>query len=451
MSPARRAAHDALLHVERGARLEDVLRGRPLLRELRGPDARLAHELVNGCVKRRATLDAVLARVSRPSLRRTDPRVLAALRLGAYQLLFLDRVPSHAAVDESVRLVGGSGPRTRGYVNAVLRGVAVRGPQLLSDLGGDDDASVAARLSYPLWLVQALRAEWGAERGIALLEAGNAAAERCLRVDPRCGTIAEVASALACDGVEITAPSAPWPSYVPWALLYDGEPLESTAAYHEGWVTAQSRAAQLVVEVAAGVAPQPRRVADLCAAPGLKTAQLAASFPEGNILACESEAHRCHELRGTLKRLHATNVRVVCRDARSLPVSLDGDVDLAVVDAPCTGLGTLSGRPDLRWRKRPRDAARLSGLQSGLVHRAARLLRAGGVLVYAVCTLTRVETLDVVEGSLQEDGLESISLGERYPDVAHPDSPQYLQTLPDRDGTSGFFIAALRKPDRMEK
>jgi 16S rRNA (cytosine967-C5)-methyltransferase len=450
LSSARRAAHDALLHLEaQSAHFEVVMRTEPAMTALDPRDAGLAWELVAGVTRRRLTLDAVLESYSDHPLSRLDRRARAALRLGAYQLLFLERVPAHAAVDESVLLVSPLGRRTSGFVNAVLRRIAAGGAARLAGLTeGEGTGSLALRYSCPEWLVARWIAEWGSVRTHDLLASSVRVPERCLRVNRLIGEPADARGRLLQEGIETSGfdDKTLWGHVVPDALLYAGGSLERTASYRDGLVSPQSRAAQLVGIVAAAAAPEAAHVADLCAAPGGKTSHLAAQLPGSRILAVEADESRAGVLRETLARLHAAAVEVDVADARALPAELDAGFDLVLLDAPCSGLGTLAERPDLRWRRRPDDIPRLAAMQRALAARAARLLRPGGALVYAVCTLTPEETLDVVKPLAVEAGLVFDDLGAGYPTLRHPQSGATLLVAPDRDGTSGFFIARLRRP-----
>jgi 16S rRNA (cytosine967-C5)-methyltransferase len=441
VSPARRAAHAALLRAASShSHLDLNPTAVPELRELDSRDAALAMELAAGTLKRRGTLDAVLERCSAHPLKKISTAALAALRMGAYQLLYLDRVPAHAAVGESVALVGREGAGTRGFVNAVLRRVSADGRDILTELtSGEDLKSVALRHSYPLWLARLWTDELGGQAAAELMEAGNCAPERCLRVNRLAGTPEAAIERLATDGVTATPVEG-----FPEALVITGPPMERTAAFREGLVTPQSRGSQLAGRVAAEAAAPGGAVADLCAAPGLKTAQLAAAQP-ARLLAVEADEHRAAELRLTLERLRVSRAEVTVGDALDLPVQEDGAFDAVLLDAPCTGLGTLSSRADLRWRRYRADVDRLADLQRRLLRRAAALVRPGGALTYSVCTLTRAETLEVIDDLLSCGGWALDDLGAQFPAFAHPERGDALLTWPPRDHTTGFFITRLRR------
>ena len=443
VSPARAAAFGVLCRLRRsGARLDDTATSLPELSALSAADRGLANELVNGTVKRRASLDAVLGSYTKAPLERADPDVVDALRLAAFQLLFLDRVPAYAAVDDAVTLATARVARSRGFVNAVLRRVAAEGRDKLAELGaGDDDRAWAVRLSYPRWVVRLLRDELGDGRAARVLVAANEAPERCLRANGLRGGRAAAADVLAAEGYH-TAGTAGLPD----ALLYDGPPLERSRAFAGGFVTPQSRGSQIAGVVAAGsVAAPGAHLLDVCAAPGAKTSQLAALLPGARLTAVEVDEARAAGLKANLARLGADAVDVVCADALELPASWDGTFDAVLLDAPCSGLGTLASRADLRWRRRAADVARLAGVQSALLARAAALVRPGGALIYAVSTVTRAETLDVVEPLLASGGWAADDLGSVWPGLAHPKAGGFLLVLPPDMGSTGFFIARLRR------
>lgn len=441
-APARRAAWRALVRVGAGqARLDDTRASLPELDGLNDRDRRLATELVVGTVKRRATLDAVIASFCDSPTMRVETDVREALRLSAYQLLFLDRVPPHAAVDDGVALVSRRGRRTRGFVNAVLRAVARHGRRRLAELTSDDDREARALLwSCPPWLVARLEADLGREAAARLLAAANAAPERCLRVNTLRGDLAAAVAALGDAG--FTAERAP---ALPDALLYDGPPLERSRPFLAGRVTAQARASQLAGLVAAEGVTAPRALLDLCAAPGSKTAQLAAAHPDARIVAVDVDPARVAALRANLRRLGAERVEVREADAVRLPPGDVGAFDGVLVDAPCTGLGTLGTRPDLRWRRREGDVARIAAQQRRLLAAGAAYVRPGGSLTYAVCTVTRVETVAVVDALLGDGGWTVDDLGAAYPDAAHPANGAFLLALPPDWGSTGFFVARLRR------
>ena len=442
VGPARAAAWHALLRVRSGGgRFDDSLAAFPELEGLSDRDRALANELVIGTVKRRGSLDAVLGAFTKAPLADTDADVLEALRLAAFQLLFLDRVPAYAVVDDAVTLVARRGKGAQGFVNAVLRKVANDGRESFATLSDGNGARAwAVRHSCPAWLVKLLRRELGDFATEQFLVAADAAPERCLRVNTLKTDVPAARTALAAAGCATRGVPG-----LPAALVYDGPALERSAPFREGLVTPQSQGSQVAgVVAAAGVGPG-ARVLDLCAAPGTKTAQLAAIAPGARITAVDADELRLGVMRQNLERLGASGVEIVQADVLDLPPSFDGAFDAVLLDAPCSGLGTLGSRADLRWRRREADIARLAQLQRRLIRRAARCLRIGGVLTYAVCTLPRAETLGVVETLLAEGGWQADDLGAAWPGMGHPAAGGYLLVLPPDHGASGFFVARMRR------
>ncbi len=412
---AREVAFQVVLRVfEDGAWADRAFRSAAETAGLGGRDRAFAMELAYGTVRLVRPLDHAIELLGRRPLARLDAPVRAALRLGAYQLAYAGSVPAHAAVDESVELVRRAGlERAVGFTNAVLRRLAAGIDGVLASLGEASPAEAALRHSYPNWVAETWWRELGEEEALALMRAQNESAETVVRINRR-----KVADPDALAGERFAD--------LPDALRVDRVPAEWL---ERGLVWPQSRGSQLA-GLAAGSRPG-ERVLDVCAAPGGKATQL-----EGDVVAVEVDAGRARELEGVVASLGATNVRVVRADGRALPPELDG-FDRALVDAPCSGLGTLASRPDLRWRAEP-----LPELQVALVRAAAERLRPGGTLVYAVCTVNAAENEAVMDAL----GLPADDLGSEWPAYRHPRRPEFLLTLPHRHGTSGFFVARVRRP-----
>jgi 16S rRNA (cytosine967-C5)-methyltransferase len=410
-STARRAALSVVRRVfEDEAYADRVFAG--AAEGLDDRDRAFAQQLAYGTVQRARTLDHAIETLGRRPVRKLDPPVIAALRLGAYQLIFLDGVPAHAAVDESVELVRDAGlERAVAFTNAVMRRLAEGARQLVGGLPERTAVEAALRHSYPDWIAETFWRDFGREDALALLRAQNEPGETAVRVNGRRAAPEELEGRRDPD--------------LPDALVVDrvdGRLLE------QGIVWPQSRGSQLAglaVGASAG-----ERTLDLCAAPGGKATQLA-----GEVVAVEKHPARAAELQANIERLAATNVRVVNADALELPAELHG-FDHALVDAPCSGLGVLARRPDLRWRATP-----LPELQRDLLQAAAKRVRPGGTVTYSVCTLNADENEAVVDAT----GFEvDPTLGDEWPQFRHPGRPEFLLTRPDVHGTSGFFIARLR-------
>jgi len=412
ISPARAAAFDVLLRVFEGEAYADrALRGASA--GLSDRDRALARQLAYGTVQRARTLDHAIETIGRRPVRRLDPPVRAALRLGAFQLVFLDGVPRYAAVNESVELVRGARlERAVPFTNAVLRRLAAEGRAQVEKLPDSTPREAALAHSYPDWIAETWWRDLGAGEARALMEAQNRAPAAVVRI-----VRGEIAG-------------EPDP-HVPGAWHVEHVDEDAVA---EGRIWPQSAGSQLAALAVGSEAGE--RVLDLCAAPGGKTAMLA-----GDVVAVEVNEGRARELAENLRRLGAARTRVVCADGRDLPYDLAG-FDRALVDAPCSGLGVLAARPDLRWRSQP-----LPELQLELLLAAAARVRPGGSVTYSVCTINRDEAEAVVDAAVEAAGLEvDASLGEAWPAFRHRFVPAYLQTLPHVHGTSGFFVARLHVP-----
>ena len=382
-------------------------------------DRALATALTYTAVQRRATLDHVIAALTDRPVEKLDPPVLAVLRLGLAELLYLGGTAPHAAVNESVELAKRTSPHAAGFVNAVLRRASREGVGILALLDDSTPESAALAHSVPGWLASQWWEELGADEARALLHAVNQPAESALRVNSLIARVPEVVAGL-------PAPSRGAPG-LPEGLVLDGPfDVQGSELWRAGAIQPQSRGSMLVSRI---LDPQPgQRVLDLCAAPGGKTTHLAALMGDsGELVAVERHPGRAAALERTCARMRASCVRVEVGDA-AIPRH-DGVFDRILVDAPCSGLGTLQSRPDLRWRRQPEAVAELAALQSRILAAAGQAVAPGGALVYSVCTISRAESDDVIEAFQREHG--DFSLESR------------VQLLPHRDGTDGFFIARL--------
>jgi 16S rRNA (cytosine967-C5)-methyltransferase len=399
VSPARRAAYEVLLRVFE----QEAYADRAFRSAAEGLDEReraFARRLAYGSVQRVRTLDHAIETLGRRPVRKLDPPVRASLRLGAYQLGYSDTA-QHAAVNESVELVRRARlERAVPFTNAVMRRLADGMRPLFESL-----PEGALKESYPDWIYDVFQRMLGEEGALALMRAMNEPLETVVRLvrgePPR-------------DSQETDVPGA-----------YRVERVDD-ALVAEGRIWPQSRGSQL-----AGLcvgSEDGERVLDLCAAPGGKTGQL-----RGEVTAVEIDPARARELRENLATMRRDDVAVVEADGTALPPELGG-FDRALVDAPCSGLGVLAQRPDLRWRAKP-----LPTLQLALLRAAAERVRRGGTIVYSVCTINPEECEAIVDAS----GLDVVPLGEEWPAFAHPSRPEFLLTLPHVHVTSGFFVARL--------
>jgi 16S rRNA (cytosine967-C5)-methyltransferase len=450
--PSRRAAFEVIRRVFEHDAWAD--RAFPAAAERHGLDARArahAQWLAYGAVKRRATADHFMAGLSDRPIGKLDPPVLAALRLGLFELLFATRPAEHAAIDQAVELAkGGMGERERGraaggLVNAVLRRAVRERDALLGGLADATPEEAAIAHSYPLWLVRMMWAERGPADARSLLVAMNEPAETAVRVNTLRADPKRIAESLRGAGQEVERASRPDLLAPADSLVLSGRLTEATLErLAAGELVAQSRASQAVVGV---LDPRPgERVLDLCAGPGIKTSSIASRMAnEGEVVAVEIDSGRAGELRELCGRLGASTVRVVEADATKDDVG-DG-YDRVLVDPPCSDLGALGSRPDARWRKSPELIDRLVSVQDAILARGARSLRPGGTLVYSTCTISAREGEERLAAELERaPEMIAVDLGAAHPELASSSRDRrFLQTRPDRDGTDGFFIARLAR------
>jgi 16S rRNA (cytosine967-C5)-methyltransferase len=380
---SRETAFAALLRVEDGAYSNILLP--TMLRDsaLDARDRAFATDLVYGALRHQRALDYLVGLAADRPVEELDPATRVALRLGAYQLT--RNVPAHAAVGETVAVAP---RRVRGYVNAVLRALAGIGPQWPWP-GGADIGAMAVRLSYPDWIVEELVAEYGPADARASLEVANEPPPVALRVNTRLATVEAVSDELRAGGVEVSRGSLADGALRARGI---GDPARLPAVA-EGRATPQDEASQAVVGI---LDPQPgETVVDAAAAPGGKATAIAERVGEdGRVVACDLHAGRIRLVASARDRLGLGRVLPVVADGRALPFR-PARADRALVDAPCSGLGVLRRRAELRWRIRQDDLPRLVELQRDLLRGAAEAVRPGGVVVYSVCTLTGDETTGV--------------------------------------------------------
>ncbi|GAA4172573.1 RsmB/NOP family class I SAM-dependent RNA methyltransferase [Gryllotalpicola koreensis] len=449
----RRIAYDVLSAVRESDAYANLLLPVRLERSgLSSADAALATELTYGTLRMRGYYDAVIRIAAHREIDQIEPAVRDLLRLGAHQLLSM-RVPSHAAVNETVTVAAQAIGRDRvGFVNGVLRGIARTKPEkwrerVLADAGSRDEA-IAELGSHPVWIVRALRQALTAERRPrtdveaeleALLEADNTA--------PRVNLVALPGGPGVPDGAE------PDP-YSPYGFTMPGDPFRLVRD-SGGWVRVQDEGSQLaaLALVAARPVRAGERWLDLCAGPGGKAAVLGAEALRGGarLVANEIVPARAGLVRNAVTPL-GDAVEVVEGDGRGIPAEHAGQFDRVLLDAPCTGLGALRRRPESRWRKQPRDVAELERLQASLIDAAVEALRPGGILAYVTCSPhlgeTRIAVAEALKrhpGVLEELPTQEILQGAVKQPLDLAGDPAQVQLWPHRHNTDAMFIALLRK------
>jgi 16S rRNA (cytosine967-C5)-methyltransferase len=458
VSPARRAAFDILRRVEDEGAYASILLAATDDR-LRADDRALCHELVLGVLRRQSWLDRVLEHFANRRLKGVDLPVKLALRLGLYQLRFLSRVPPSAAVNESVSLVRAARLHSAaGFANAVLRR-ATREPEYDPVASVSDPfEKLAIETSHPGWLIERWVNAFGFAEAADLARANNEPAPVAFRLTARAYTQANesrrITQSLEEAGVRVR-PSEIAPDA--WRVL-QSERVETLPAgslpalpartpallrelAREGMIYVQDEASQLVAHLLA--TPGGSRVLDICAAPGSKTTHLGALAPDAIIVAGDRYDHRLHTLRELAAAQGISSIHLVVHDAElDLPFA-DASFDRVLVDAPCSGTGTLRRNPEIRWRISPADIAELSSKQSRILRSAARLVRPNGTLLYSTCSLERDENEAVAEAFIRKH----TEFTECRPGAADHllTESGAIRTWPHRHKVDGFFMIMFQR------
>ena len=447
ISRARKAAFAVLMAVERGqSHSDDLLRGKAI-NALSFPDRHLSTALVLGVLRWQLVLDAqIRALLAKPNAR-LDREVMIALRLGAFQILFLDRIPARAAIDESVELAKQAGHRfASGMVNAVLRKLGAQPALDLNALLAG--VANAPTTPMPTWMVDRWTEFYGVAATQAICVHAQSQPVASIRMESP-----EVEAELSASGVVL----APGELLSAARTVVAGD-VTATAAVKEGRVCLQDEGSQLVAEIAAAAAHNAQYILDACAAPGGKTLILAGRNPLARIVACESSAPR-HEQLG--KRLEALTPRVECRLADATALSEEAVFDLALADVPCSGTGTLGRNPEIRYRLGAEDLSRQAARQRAILAAALRAVRPGGSVVYSTCSLEPEENEHVLSAVLAEnadtrmgqlcerlegmlrEGTLTVEGAQKLRSCITPEGA--LRLLPGAFHTDGFFIALLER------
>lgn len=434
VSPARSAALSILRRVEEEEAFASVLLA-SATEHLRTDDRALCYELVQGVLRWQLWLDALIENFSGRSAEKLDVPVRLALRLGLYQLRKLSRVPARAAVNEAVNLVRLSRMRSaEGFVNAVLRRAAREREFDPAARIKDDVERLSVETSHPRWLVERWVRALGEEEARAFCEANNTAAPVSFRIN---ANSSEVFGELERAGARLTASTI-----APDAWRVEGASAIVRSFAQEGRIYLQDEASQLVAHALGARACE--RVLDLCAAPGSKTTHIAQlSGREAFIVACDLHEHRLRTVLESAERQKVKLAGAVVLDATDSIPFMEKSFDRVLVDAPCTGTGTLRRNPEIRWRIRPSDLQDLSERQRRILSNGARIVRSGGRLVYSTCSVEAEEDEAVVSAFLNEHSdFEQVAV----------EAPEKLllpsgaaRTWPHRDGSDGFFLAAFQR------
>ena len=447
MVTSRTLAYQVLLHLEHKASYPDRLIRAALERHSRldERDRALLTELVYGTVRWRGRLDWHLDRLSRTRPEKIDPAVRVLIRLALYQILFLDRIPNHAAVNDSVEIAKNSHPpHVIKFINAILLEAVRRGGAWdFPDPATDQAGHTAVMTSHPAWLVLKLFDQIGLEETKLFCESNNRVAPAVFRINTLKTALSGVVESLAAEGID-AAPS-------PWIdgslrVINPRRDMIGTEAYREGWIQAQDEASQLVSLLLAPM--QGERILDLCSGFGVKATHIAALMKnDGEVLSVDKSAWKLEELQKNATRQGVGIIRTLAREIQSLRPESIGLFDRVLVDAPCSGLGTIRRKPDIKWSGHLKDPYRLSLIQKELLTGAARFLKPGGVLVYATCTVLTDEN-EMVASHISESHpeLRIEPAAENLPETcSEMVSGPYFRSWPHKHDVDGFFSARWRK------
>ncbi|QSO49505.1 16S rRNA (cytosine(967)-C(5))-methyltransferase RsmB [Alicyclobacillus mengziensis] len=462
---ARISAYEVLLEIEERGKYSNVaLQQHYRSHNLHERDKALCTEIVYGTLQYQRSIDAVLEPLCKNGLAGVDTRVLVILRMSVYQLGYLSRVPGYAVLNDAVELCKAKAKKAAGFVNGVLRSFTrdkrsmAEKLDALIETGIPVATRMAIRYSYPDWFVEDLLLQYGDLRTVAILQAGNERPHIALRVNaakstPRAlieGQSGEMREALSLSSVS------------PFGVrLLSGLDVEHFEPYAEGLVSVQDEASMLVAPLLK--VDEHTRVLDLCAGLGTKTTQiLELQGGVGNVTAVDIHHHKLVRLKASAERLGLKGVKTMVADARSFRTNARHReaYDAVLLDAPCSGMGVLKRRPEIRWRKTREESQQLSRLQKELLRAALSAVRPGGVVVYATCTLLQRENEDVVDEIIREEG-GSVTFENILPDLPETvrarcttdtvrQGQRYSITVtPEQYGTDGFFMTRLRKLDNQ--
>nr|WP_235941636.1 16S rRNA (cytosine(967)-C(5))-methyltransferase RsmB [Paenibacillus puerhi] len=463
---AREAALDVLTRVETDKAYSNLMLNQTLqLYKLDKPDAGLATEIAYGTVQRLNTIDYFLEPFVAKGLAKLEPWVRSLLRLSFYQMYYLDRIPEHAVVNEAVNLAKRRGHAgIAGMVNGVLRSVIRKKAELVLPQGLAPAARIALEESHPEWLVRRWIAQYGEEAAQAICRANNEAPRVSVRANRLKNEPSQLIERLRGQGLEAEA-SLLAPSGI---VIRGGGNMALTPEFTRGLFSVQDESSMLVAE---WVDPQPgERILDCCAAPGGKSTHLAEKMGDrGEVVACDLHEHKRQLITDQAERLGLTSIRTLTADARKLSEHYPpASFDRILLDAPCSGLGVIRRKPDLKWSKSEIEIAEIGSIQRELLDAVAPLLKPGGVLVYSTCTVERSENEEAVRrflrdhedfaleapslsvpeaGSLPPSSVSGVTPAGAASELSDPAGQEQAmrQIMPYEYGSDGFFIARLRK------
>lgn len=410
---------------------------------LRSEEKALATELANGVLKHMGTLDRIIEMHSSIKLKKISAYIMNILRLGTYQIVFLDRIPKSAACDEAVKLAKKYGnPGSAGFVNAVLRNIDKEKENEFINGLSDTSEDLSIRYSYPQWIAQKWIDDYGAEFAANLMSAGNMNPPTAIRTNTLKISRRELQKALYEQGIETEDSKTAKDGL----LVKKAGGLFESKAYNEGLFIVQDQSAMLVSEI---LDPQPGEyVIDLCSAPGGKTTHIAQLMDnKGSITARDIHEHKIEIVEKLAAKLGIDIISVQKSDALQIDKNLVSKADRVLADVPCSGLGILARRPEIKNRRKPEDIKELSEIQYEIISNAAKYVKPGGILVYSTCTIGSAENEEIVDRFLKENSdFEPDNISEYLPDELKKQSLKgSIQIFPNINAMDGFFISRLKR------
>lgn len=442
MISAREAALKALYRIDVEEAYSNLILDETLNRiNVNEIDKPLITEIVYGVVSRKLSLDYIINKNSKVKSNKISPWIRNILRMGIYQILYLTKIPASAAVNESVKLARKYGHHaSAGFVNAILRKVTGLGEGIFETENMNDVKRISILHSHPEWVVRRWVGQYGVEFTQDLCRVNNERPKIAIRVNTLIASKEELIEAFNEKGIKVSESKISKNGLI----FQQGNPINEL--FQKGLYTVQDEAAMLVSEV---LDPKPgETVADVCSAPGGKTTHIAQLMENrGKIYAWDIHRHRVELVEKAAKRLGVEIIETRMQDAAQLNETLIGKCDKVLVDAPCSGLGVIRRKPEIKWTRTEEDLGTLAGLQRKILAAASNYLKNGGRMVYSTCTLNEDENEKVIEEFISKNKNFEIEAVEKkkYDILSNKEASGYLNLYPNIHGTDGFFIAALRK------
>lgn len=444
-SNVREASLDALLKIHKNQTYSNLLLNDVInQKKLSKVDVPLYTQIVYGTLQQQRYIDFILESFSRKALDKLEPWVLVLLRLSIYQLKFLDRVPDHAVLNEAVTIAKRRGHKgISGMVNGILRSYLRNGEPELKEAGGPL-VQLAVKTSHPDWMIERWVNQFGWETAETAAEANNHPPGTSVRINPLRVTIEEAMTELQNEGLEVEIS----PLLPEEALRINRGSAAATRAFQDGRITIQDESSMMAGKVLAPNSGE--RILDACAAPGGKTTHLAEQMQnKGEVISIDLHEHKIRLIDQQAERLGLTNISARTGDARTLDSETLGSFDKILVDAPCSGLGVIRRKPDMKWTKLQKDLERLIFIQKDILECVWKLLKPGGRLVYSTCTIDKYENEMQVKRFMgdHKDAVADQGMFDRLPEEVKIDVKDnfMLQLMPGKFGTDGFFVASLEK------